>query len=105
MKTRLGDELIRSGEILWIGAEDYCIRLQLSGKDFLANSSMNRMAALLDPAQFVRVHRSTIVNLDAVKRMETTAEGVTPVRLEDGAVRRVSRSGRRRLEEVVDFLG
>src|SRR4029077_6396866 len=66
---------IRTDEIDWIEAYDNYIRLHASGKAHLLRQTMNELEAALNPEQFARIHRSTIVNLDRVKEMHPHFNG------------------------------
>jgi two-component system LytT family response regulator len=60
---------------------------------------MKRLEAELDPAKFVRTHRSTIVNLDRIKELHPYFHGDYVILLKDGTELKLSRSRRRALEE------
>lgn len=102
--TRGGHRVLEVGQIAWIEARDYYCALHVGGKAHLAKISLSRLAQQLDPQRFVRVHRSTIVNLDAVESLETPSGGEATVVLDDGARRRVSRSGMRNLQQALEML-
>jgi two-component system LytT family response regulator len=55
----------------------------------------------LDPERFIRVHRSTIVNVNEVRGLKKNDSGSLLVMLADGTSRGVSRTGRRRLSSVL----
>ncbi len=55
----------------------------------------------LDPATFIRVHRSAIVNLDRVRKLISTADGTPSIILSTGASVPLGPSYRGRLEEVL----
>jgi two-component system LytT family response regulator len=60
---------------------------------------MNELEAALNPEQFVRIHRSTIVNLDRIKEMYPHFNGDYLVRLHDGTELKLSRSRKEWLEQ------
>jgi two-component system LytT family response regulator len=91
-------------EIVWIEAQSYYAALHVAGDVFLVRHSLANLADQLDPRRFVRVHRSTLVNVDCVDRVDTDEAGEQWIRLADGARRRVSRSGRTRLEQRIPRL-
>lgn len=102
--TRSGHRVLEVGQIAWIEAHDYYSALHVGAKSYLVKVSLSRLAAQLDPRQFVRVHRSTIVNLDAVDSVETPSATEQTVVLADGTRRRVSRSGLRNLQQALEML-
>jgi two-component system LytT family response regulator len=70
---------LKAEEIDWIEAEGDYVRLHVGADTHLLRDTMKRLEAQLDPAKFVRTHRSTIVNLDRIKR----ATPLLPRRLRD----------------------
>jgi two-component system LytT family response regulator len=89
---------LKAEEVDWIEAADYYARLHAGANSYLIRESMNDLEASLDPAAFVRIHRSTIVNLDRVREMRPLFRGELVVVLSDGTQLRMSRSRRDELE-------
>jgi len=83
-------------EIDWIEAADYCVALHAGARTHLLRRSMSTLEGELASAGFCRVHRSAIVNLARVERLETGADGETEVVLAGGA--RLPASRRQRAE-------
>jgi two-component system LytT family response regulator len=81
-------------DIEWIEAEDYYVRIHASGRRPLVRRSLHSLAAELEPAGFVRVHRSAIVNLGHVREIRSGSTGDHEVVLSSGTVVRLSRSFR-----------
>jgi len=92
---------IKASDVDWIGADDYFIKLHVSGKSHLLRMSMNELEQKLDPEAFLRVHRSTIVNFDRVKELRQTSNGEYVVVLKDGVELKLSRGRRARLEQLL----
>ena len=90
---------IRSEEIDWVEAYDNYVRLHIGSKAHLLRQTMNELEATLNPEQFARIHRSTIVNLDRVKELYTHFNGEHLVILHDGTELKLSRSRREWLEQ------
>jgi two-component system LytT family response regulator len=88
-------------EIDWIGAEDYYVKLHFGRKSHLLRESMNELEAKLDPEKFLRVHRSSIVNLDRVKELQAHFNGDYVVILQDGTELKLSRSRREQLQSLL----
>lgn len=97
-------ELIDLADIYCIRAEGYYAEIQLAERSVLLREPMQDLEARLDPAQFVRVHRSAIVNVRRVRRIERLgASGLTVV-LHDGARLPVSRSRRAEVERALGVM-
>jgi two-component system, LytTR family, response regulator len=90
---------IRIEEIDWIEAYDNYLRLHVGGKAHLLRQTMNELEAALNPEQFARIHRSTIVNLDRVKELHSHFNGEHLVILQDGTELKLSRSRKEWLEQ------
>ncbi len=95
--------LIDADEIDWIEADDYYARLHAGGKHHRIRESLTALESRLDPAHFVRVHRSAIVRLAQVRelRLDAGPDGEAMVVLRDGTKLPVSR---RRLGQVRALL-
>src|SRR5436305_14852951 len=61
--------------IEWVKAEKDCVRFYQGSESFLVRTSMNSLSRLLAPSQFMRVHRSIVVNLDHVREMRPLQSG------------------------------
>ena len=83
-------------------AQDDYVALASQGKKYLKQQTISSLEASLDPKNFVRVHRSYLVNLERVSRLEPYGKDSHIAILSDGSRLPVSRSGLTRLKE---FLG
>lgn len=90
--------MIDPGEIETVEAADYCIRIRGRDESWLVRESLEHFAARLDPARFLRVHRSTVVNLDRVRRVRKSRSGSWFVVMPSEEEVPVSRPHRRELE-------
>ena len=83
---------IRAASVAWIGADgDYAV-LHVGERTYIVRESLHQLAAQLDPARFVRVHRSSIVRLDQVAELQPLTNRDAVLRLHDGTPVRVSRT-------------
>ena len=82
-------------------AEDDYIRLASNGKTYLKQQTIASLEESLDPRQFIRIHRSYIVNLDRVVKMEPYSKDSKVAVLSDGKQLPVSRSGYQRLTALL----
>jgi two-component system, LytTR family, response regulator len=101
--VRRGNEFtfVQVGEVDWIeGLGDYA-GLHVGHKTHLIREPLNSLEARLDRGQFVRIHRSTIVHVERIVRVEPSTNRDAILMLRDGKALRVSRTYRSRLEEVL----
>jgi len=99
--VRQGDRhlLVRTASIQWIEAEDNYVRLHVEGTSHLVRQTMTGVLARLDPAQFRRIHRSAIVNLDGIKEFQPWSGGDHLVIMRDGTKLTLSRTFREQFGE------
>ena len=88
---------VRAEEIDWISADGNYARLHVGDRSHLLRETMNALAAKLDPKRFVRIHRSTIVNLDRVRELRPQPNRDCVLVLRDGRQLRLSRTYRQRV--------
>jgi two-component system LytT family response regulator len=86
-------------EIRWIGAEENYVRLSTGLETHMLRETMTHVEERLDPATFLRVHRSFIVNLNFVKEVLTEVDGDAAVIMSDGQSIPMSRSFKSRMLE------
>ena len=90
--------LLKIDDIDFIEADGNYAKLHVGSKAHLLREKMHDLEVQLDPAKFVRIHRSVIVNLDRIKEMHPHFNGDYIVVLEDGRKLRLSRTRRENLE-------
>ena len=90
---------LRVEEIDWMRTVGNYVRLQVGRDSHLMRETMSGMEAKLDPDTFMRVHRSTIVNIDRIKEVQPWAKGEYVVIMRDGTRLVMSRRYRERLNE------
>lgn len=83
---------IAISDIDWIAAAGHYIELHVGGQHHLIRESITNMETKLDPELFVRIHRSTIVNLDRIKSMQPLFNGDHLIVLHDGTELNLSRT-------------
>jgi two-component system LytT family response regulator len=82
-------------------AQDDYVSLHSQGKSYLKEQTISSLEAGLDPERFVRIHRSVIVNLERVAKIEPYAKDSRVAVLSDGAQLPVSRAGYERLRALL----
>ena len=88
-------------EVEWIEAAGNYVRLNDGGESHLLRETMARVEARLPPERFLRIHRSAIANLEAVRELVLSPRGDFVVVLRSGKRLPLSRACRDRLEEAL----
>lgn len=94
------DLLVQTQSIEWIEAADYYSCLHVKGHSYMLRETISDLCRKLDPASFVRVHRSAIVNLNYVREIYREGADEGTVVLIDGQRLHMSRAGRQKLNEI-----
>jgi two-component system, LytTR family, response regulator len=89
---------LRVEEIDWIEAAGVYVQVHTAGKTWLHRISLGELETNLDSRQFLRIHRSTIVNLQKIKELHPHSHGDFLVVLHDGTELKLSRSYRQKVE-------
>lgn len=97
--------VIDADSIDWIEAADYYVSLHCGEHSHLLRETMDALERELDPEQFLRVHRSAIVNLSRVCEIHPLFRGDCELRLITGAKVKLSRSRRSEFEARFAQLG
>jgi two-component system LytT family response regulator len=82
-------------------SQDDYVALHSQGKSYLKEQTISSLEASLDPERFVRIHRSVIVNLERVAKIEPYAKDSRVAVLSDGSQLPVSRTGYERLRGLL----
>ena len=106
----LGRVLIRDGakvhvitceKIDFIEAQDDYVQIRSEGKSYLKNQSMSELEGQLEAGRFLRIHRSYIVNIECVSRIEQATKDSYAAILKDGSKLPISRSGYQKIRAVI----
>lgn len=95
-------QIIPVAKLDYAEAQDDYISLASAGKKYLKQQTISSLESSLDPKTFVRIHRSCIVNLERVNRLEPYGKDTHLAILSDGARLPVSRAGYARLKDFLD---
>lgn len=92
--VRIGRRIafVEAAEVEWVEADGDYATLHVGERTYLLRESLSRLARQLDPARFVRVHRSAIVRIDCVAELRALANRDALLRLRDGTLIRASRT-------------
>ena len=96
---------LRVEEIDWVEAADNYVRVHAGRESHLMRETLQSLENHLDPQKFLRIHRSTLVNLDRIRELQPIFHGDYVVKLNDGTELTLSRSYREKLlEPLGQFL-
>ena len=88
-------------KIDYVEAQDDYVCFKSEGRQFLKDQTMSALEAQLDPARFVRIHRSYFLNIDRIAKVELYAKDSRVAILRDGTRLPVSRAGYARLSKLL----
>ena len=89
------------GKIDYVEAQDDYVAFKTGGRSLLKEQTMADVEASLDPRRFVRIHRSYLLNVERLVRVELYAKDSRIAILGDGTKLPVSRSGYQRLQQLL----
>jgi two-component system, LytTR family, response regulator len=92
---------VEAERVEWIGAEGNYVGLHVGKQVHLIRETLTELERKLDPTRFLRIHRSTIINLDQVQAVESLFRGEYVVILKAGRKLNSSSSYREKLEEAL----
>jgi two-component system LytT family response regulator len=96
---------LRVEEIDWVEAADNYVRVHAGHESHLMRETLQSLESRLNPAKFLRIHRSTLVNLDRIRELRPIFHGDYLVKLNDGTELTLSRNYREKLlEPLGQFL-
>ena len=95
---------LRVRDIDWIESQKNDVMLHVGPAEHLYHLSTSGIEARLDPARFLRIHRSTIVNIERIKDLYPLFNGDYGVTLKDGTTLTMSSTYRRRLAAFRDGM-
>ncbi len=92
---------IKAEEIEWIEAAGNYVDIHTGQETHLLRETMNNIEAKLNPSKFLRIHRSTIVNIDQIKEMQPDVDNNHIVILKCGKQITMSRGQREKLRNLI----
>jgi len=92
---------LKADEILWIEAVDYYVRLHTVKGKFLERKSLKAILEILPQDIFIRIHRSTIVNVNEIVELRRVLNQKAEIKLSDGSIRSVSRNQFKALKNLL----
>ncbi|HEX8190613.1 MAG TPA: response regulator [Pyrinomonadaceae bacterium] len=101
VKSARDTTLVSTERIDWVSAAGHYLELHAGGETHLIREQLSRLEAKLDPEQFVRIHRSVIVNLDRIKSLRPLFNGDHVAVLKGGRELNVSRTYHEKLMRLL----
>jgi two-component system, LytTR family, response regulator len=97
VKDGVKEILLPVEKIDWVEAAEYYCCLHADGRSYMLRETISDLSERMDPRQFVRIHRSAIVNLDRIREIYREGATQASIRLADGQMLKMSKAGRGRL--------
>jgi two-component system LytT family response regulator len=88
-------------KIDYVEAQDDYIAIHTEGKTHLKQQRLSQLESQLEPGRFVRVHRSYLLNIERIARIELYAKDSRNAHLKDGTKLPISRSGYEKLKDLL----
>jgi two-component system LytT family response regulator len=93
--------VIASEKIDYIEAQDDYVQIRTEGKAYLKNQRLSELESQLDGDKFLRIHRSYLLNIDCISRIEQAGKDSHVAVLKDGSKLPISRSGYQKVRSVI----
>ena len=101
LKADGAHHFIKASEVIWLEAQGDFVKVQTADKAQLVRETLHALEGRLNPSQFLRIHRSFVVNLEHIVRVETALYGDYAVYMSDGSKLRLSRTYRSKLDAIL----
>ena len=93
--------LVPLERIIWIEAYDYYVKIHTKNQWFVVRDSMKRMEDILPEQQFIRIHKSSIINVQHITQITSTSQGEYEVMVTDSKPLKVSRHFKDKFKELI----
>ncbi|MBI3195554.1 MAG: response regulator transcription factor [Ignavibacteriae bacterium] len=90
-------------EIIWFEAADYYVNIHTQAKSYLLRETLTNLEEKLDPNVFIRIHRSVIVRISAIKEIRPFFEGESFVLLHNGTKLKLGKTYKPKLKAFMHF--
>jgi two-component system, LytTR family, response regulator len=95
---------VRKADIIWVESQADFIKVHTTGAAQLVRETLTSFEARIPAEQYLRIHRSSLVNVDHVKKVTPALYGDYTVLMSDGTVLRLSRKNRAKLKQLISRL-
>jgi len=96
-------KIIPVAEIDWIEAQGDYVCIHVNDEKFLLRDSLNALENKLNPEVFIRIHRSSIVNIEKVEKLKSNEHGDYELFLKDGTKLKMSRTYKENFQKLSGF--
>lgn len=93
--------VIAAGKIDYIEAQDDYVQIRTEGKSYLKNQRLSDLESQLEADKFLRIHRSYLLNIECMSRIEQAGKDSHVAVLKDGTKLPISRSGYQKVRSVI----
>jgi two-component system LytT family response regulator len=104
LKTGSDLHFIKTADIIWVESQADFVKVHTTGAAQLVRETLQSLEQRVDPAKFLRIHRSSLVNLDHVKKVTPALYGDYTVLMSDDSKLRLSRKNRGKLKQLIARL-
>jgi two-component system LytT family response regulator len=104
LKTGNDLHFIRTADIIWVESQADFVKVHTTGAAQLVRETLQNLEQRIPAAKFLRIHRSSLVNLDHVKKVTPALYGDYTVLMSDNTVLRLSRKNRGKLKQLISRL-
>jgi two-component system LytT family response regulator len=94
-------QVLKVDDVDWVESADNYVKIHALGQTHFLRETLAHLRARLDPARFVRIHRSALVNVDRIQSLYPLFHGDQMVVLHDGTELPLSRRYRHELESLL----
>lgn len=94
--------LVSIGDVIWIEAAADYINIHTAKEKFITRESIGEIETQLEPTRFVRIHRSSIINIQHIKELQTNHHGDYTVLLDNGTSLPVGRNYKENLARLIE---
>jgi two-component system LytT family response regulator len=104
LKTGNDLHFIRTADIIWVESQADFVKVHTTGTSQLVRETLQNLEQRVPAAKFLRIHRSSLVNLEHVKKVTPALYGDYTVLMSDNTILRLSRKNRGKLKQLISRL-
>ena len=101
VRSAVGTSFVETKDVDWLKAAENYVELHVGPNRYLVEVTMAEIANRLDPARFIRIHRSTIVNAERIRTVRSVSHSEHLVTLASGVRLRSGRTYRKAMQRLI----